>query len=131
MSNSSYPVGYGKPPKHTQFRKGASGNRRGRPKGKRNFVTVLVETLEEKIVINEDGVSKTVTKLEAAVRQVVDQAVSGDLIALRQLAALARSAEDQAIVPPTKQLADSDLKIMQRILKRQSACVEGAKNEDA
>jgi hypothetical protein len=43
MIDKPYEVGYGKPPKRSRFRKGVSGNRKGRPKGKRNFVTVLTE----------------------------------------------------------------------------------------
>jgi hypothetical protein len=125
-----YDVGYGKPPKQTRFRKGASGNRRGRPKGRRNFATVLTEILKEKIVINESGVRKTVTKQEAALKQLVNKATSGDLIALRQLTALVRSAEEGAVEPPRNQPSEDDLKIMQRVLQRQGSCEAGEADED-
>lgn len=130
MIDKPYAVGYGKPPKHSRFRKGISGNRKGRPKARRNFATVLAKILEETIVINDNGVRKTVTKLDAALKQLVNKAASGDLIALRQLTALARSAEEHAIEPPTKQLSDVDLKIMKRVLQRQGRCVKGEKGED-
>ena len=125
--DKTYDVGFGKPPKRSQFRRGVSGNPKGRPKGKRNFATVLERTLQEKVVINENGVRKTVTKLEAAAKQLVNQAASGDLVALRQLAWLASSVEEQLIAPSTKQLTDDDRKVMDGILKRFEA---GAKGED-
>ena len=43
-----YEVGYGKPPKHTQFKPGQSGNRKGRPRGQRNFRTVVNDALKRK-----------------------------------------------------------------------------------
>ena len=128
--DSTYNVGFGKPPKQSQFRKGHSGNPKGRPKGKRNLATVLERTLQEKVVINENGVRRTVTKLEAAAKQLVNQAASGDLVALRQLAALAGSAGDPQVAPPTKQLADDDRKVMEGVLKRWEGSVKGEDDGD-
>jgi hypothetical protein len=113
-----YNVGFGKPPKPTQFRKGLSGNPKGRPKGSRNLETVLEETLEEKVVINENGVRRTVTKLEAAVKQLVNKAASGDLSAVRQLLARASSAEEEVTAPPAEPLDQNDQKVMENVLKR-------------
>ena len=36
----TYPIGYKKPPRDTQFKPGQSGNFKGRPKGAKNFATV-------------------------------------------------------------------------------------------
>ena len=124
---SAYEIGFGKPPKHSRFRQGLSGNPKGRPKGKRNLATVLERTLQEKVVINENGVRRTVTKLEAAVKQLVNKAAAGDLAAIRQLTALAGSSVEQAVDGATNQLADVDLEIMKGVLKRLEGC---AKEED-
>jgi hypothetical protein len=113
-------VGYGKPPKSTQFQKGRSGNPKGRPRGTRNVATVLDQTLRERVVINENGQRKTITKMEAAVKQLVNQAASGDLAALRQLMALVTTAEQRFSDAEAERpsLNDADQKVMAGILKR-------------
>lgn len=128
--DDTYDVGFGKPPKHSQFPKGISGNRKGRPKGKRNLATVLRETLEEKVPITENGSRKMVTKLEAAVKQLANKAASGDLVALKQLIALVRSAEERTDGPPSNQLREDDVKIMQRVLQRHGSDKRGEADGD-
>lgn len=86
-------VGYGSPPKATRFRKGVSGNPKGRPKGSLNVATLLFKILHEKVVIIEHGKRKKVTKFEATLKQLVNKAASGDLRAQRQLLELAKDAE--------------------------------------
>jgi hypothetical protein len=90
---ADYKVGYRKPSKSVQFKKGVSGNPRGRPKGKRNLATVLEETLNETTVIVEDGQKRTMTKMEAAVRSLVSSATSGDIHAFRVLSMLTLSGD--------------------------------------
>lgn len=116
----SYEVGYGKPPRNAQFQKGRSGNPKGRPKGTLNMATVLERTLRELVVINENGQRKTITKMQAAVKQLVNQAASGDLSALRQLMALANSAEQRYSDAQAERpsLNEADKKVMAHILER-------------
>ena len=128
--DSGYEIGFGKPPKHSRFRKGLSGNPQGRPKGRRNLATVLERTLQEKVVINENGVRRTVTKLEAAVKQLVNKAAAGDLAALRQLTALAGSSVEQGVDASTNQLAAADLEVMQGVLRRLEGCAKGEDGDD-
>jgi hypothetical protein len=90
-------VGYRNPPEKSRFKTGQSGNPQGRPKGALNMATILERTLREPIVIVENGRRRTVTKLEAALKQVVNQAASGKLKAVQLLATLVRSAEERGI----------------------------------
>lgn len=125
-------VGYGNPPKHTRFRKGESGNPKGRPKGTLNMATILARTLRERVVINENGQRRVVTKLEAAVKQLVNKAASGDLRALRHLADLVISAEERATQAPeaAATLSEDDEKVVQGILERfGNGSIGGEENE--
>lgn len=83
QGDDGYHVGYCKPPKNSQFKKGQSGNSRGRRKGSKNSGTLLANALDEVISIKEGGRSKTITKRAAMFKQVVNKAVSGDLRAIR------------------------------------------------
>src|SRR5579859_5343264 len=110
---ATYKVGYGKPPKHTQFKKGVSGNPSGRPKGSLSMATVLQRCLGEKTVIVEDGKQKTVSKMEAAVKQLVDKAIVGDMHAFRVLSVLTQVLDDPTTRATTSDLEESDRKILQ------------------
>jgi Family of unknown function (DUF5681) len=81
-------VGYRRPPVGTRFRPGQSGNPRGRPKGARNLSTVIAAALSERVAVNENGRRRRITKLEAAVKQLVNRAASGEARATQLLLAL-------------------------------------------
>ena len=89
MSNN-YEVGYGKPPKHTRFRKGRSGNPRGRPKGKKSVWPMLDAVLREKVTVLEGGQRKRITKMEASLKSLLDQAMKGNVPAIHKLLELIR-----------------------------------------
>jgi Family of unknown function (DUF5681) len=127
----TYEVGYGRPPAATQFKKGQSGNPKGRPKGTLNFATVLARTLREQVVINEGGVRKTVTKLEAATKQLVNKAASGDPGASRQLVPLLLTVEQQSKegAVPVRTTDDADQKIVMQMLKRHGVASEEGTDE--
>jgi Family of unknown function (DUF5681) len=78
----SYEVGRGRPPKHTRFAKGASGNPQGRPKGSKNLATSLRAELRRRVTVTEDGRRKMIGKQEAVAKQLVNKAAAGDLKAI-------------------------------------------------
>jgi hypothetical protein len=77
-SNDEYKAGYAKPPKHTQFKAGKSGNPRGRPKGAKNLKTDLLEELGEKILIHEGEQARRISKQRAVVKTLVTRTLKGD-----------------------------------------------------
>ena len=113
-------VGYGTPPEATRFKKGSSGNPKGRPRGSLNVGTLFIKTLREKVVVNENGQRKTVTKLEAALKQMVNKAASGDIRALRELLELARDAEARQNAPGVQNpvIEELDQEVIDGIIQR-------------
>jgi hypothetical protein len=121
MSNGNSGVGYGIPPKATQFKSGQSGNPKGRPKGAKNLNTLLNRTINERLTITENGKRRTINKLEATVKQLVNKAASGDyksgqlLLQLVQLVE-GRSEADNVFAQPA--VADTDYLVMNNIISR-------------
>jgi hypothetical protein len=98
MSKGDYEVGYGKPPEATRFKKGASGNPKGRPKGTRNLSTDIREVLGAKVSVMENGKPRRVSTQLATLMRLREKALKGDIRSMERLLDLAHSigAEDQA-----------------------------------
>jgi hypothetical protein len=78
-------VGYGKPPRHSRFRKGQSGNPRGRPKGSQSAARLARSILNEKIVIRENGKRRWITRREAMLKQLANKGIMGGLRSIREV----------------------------------------------
>lgn len=94
MSEDDYKVGYKKPPTHSRFKSGKSGNPKGRPKGSRNFGTILKQRLKQRVTIVEKGRRKTITMEELIIRKLLNDAVAGDVHARRDVFRLAAEQKD-------------------------------------
>lgn len=85
-------VGYGRPPVHSRFQKGRSGNPRGRPRGRRSLESIVGEVLEQKMWVSVDGRRKRVPVEKAILLRLRELALKGDLRAVRMMLDLKRGA---------------------------------------
>ena len=95
-----YAVGYGKPPRQTQFKKGQSGNPRGRPPRATSFDASFERRLDTLVYIERDGRREAVTLRELGVIKLIRKALQADQRALRMVFAMIRKIE-----PPPKRPA--------------------------
>jgi Family of unknown function (DUF5681) len=80
---SNYEVGYGKPPTKTQFKKGASGNPKGRAKGSQNPSELMSKLLWKSVTITRNGKPIKVPFIEALMTKILAMAASGDHKAIK------------------------------------------------
>jgi hypothetical protein len=118
--DGDYEVGYGKPPRDGQFKRGQSGNPKGRPTGKKSLSTVLSDAVNEGVLaVVGNGRHKKITKLEATVTQLVNKAASGDPKATQTLFAQLRDTESRTDPGSADTTIDeADQQIIQRIKAR-------------
>jgi hypothetical protein len=95
VADDFYEVGFGKPPKHTQFQKGRSGNPKGRPKGSKNIFALIRKTLNAKVIAKGREGSRSMSKLEVALQQLANKAANGDLKAIKDVIGLSKEVQEQ------------------------------------
>lgn len=124
---NNYGIGYGKPPEHTRFKPGESGNSKGRPKGSGNFSKDLDRLLRSKVTVNRDGKPRRISTQEAALLRLGERALKGDPRALIQLLEYAqRRSEERDARSSEKHLAANEEEILARFEAdiRQSAMLK-------
>lgn len=85
LSDDDCEVGYAKPPKSTRFKKGQSGNPKGRPKGAKGVKASLRRELETKITVREGNHQVQVSKARAMAKRLTANALKGDVKSLLEL----------------------------------------------
>src|SRR5204862_4763106 len=117
-----YEVGYGKPPRHTRFAKGQSGNPRGRPRGAKNFTTLFEEALNEPVTVTENGGRRKVSKRQAIVTQLVNRSATADFRAIKLLLDIVRENErhTEPASPETAEFSEADDKVLAQLRARVS-----------
>jgi hypothetical protein len=114
-----YKVGPGRPPLHTRFQKGQSGNPRGsRPK---NLPALLVEALNETVTVTLDGERRKMTKREAVIAQLVNKSAGADLRATKMLIDMLKEIERKAgpaPAPEPRPLPAADKEVVAAFIAR-------------
>jgi hypothetical protein len=102
------------------YKPGKSGNPKGRPRGSKNFATVLQSELKQRVAITEDGRRKKITKREAVAKQLVNKAAAGDPKAIPVLLNATRPYETDiaAASVQAETTAEEDRLVMEHIIKR-------------
>jgi Family of unknown function (DUF5681) len=100
-SASTYEVGYGKPPRDTRFKKGFSGNPKGRPKAdEKKLGPVMMEVLNREIDFMEGGKPKRASIMEVIITQLATRAAKGDVAAARMLSKVEHHVETHGELNP-------------------------------
>ena len=115
-----YKVGPGRPPLHTRFRKGQSGNPGGRRK--KQLPALLADALNETVFVTIDGERREISKREAIVHQLVNKSTTADLRATKMLFDMMKDAEQKAgaAVPPPEPppFTKADEEVVETLVER-------------
>jgi len=114
-----YVNNYRKPPLHTRFKKGQSGNPRGRPK--KDLPGLLLAALNEPVFVTIDGKRRKITKREVIVTQMVNNAAGADLRATKMLIDMMKDVERKAgeVDPPEPhRFAPADEEVIKGVVAR-------------
>ncbi|MBW3096042.1 DUF5681 domain-containing protein [Pseudohoeflea coraliihabitans] len=95
-----YEVGYGKPPVKNQFQKGNCANPNGRPKKRNDLLSIFDRVMGEKIAIKKDGISKSMSTVEALMMRLARDALAGNRGAMRDIISLLSRAAPQSSTEP-------------------------------
>ena len=117
------PSGRGNPPNHSRFRKGQSGNPRGRPKGSKNLRTILMQAANDQVIASIGGKQRKITKLQATAIQLATKAAGGDRVAMGQFLDWVDEYERRADARPADfPFGPGDLEVLRAVHKRMKKC---------
>ena len=117
-AGGDYAVGYGRPPKATQFKPGRSGNPRGRPKGAKSEDTIVRSVMHRKVALSLAGKVRKVALLEAVWTRIADDALKGNAKAQSLVTQRGRTLE--ATAPDDRGMHEDDEKVLRSYLRQEA-----------
>ena len=131
LPEDDYVVGPGRPPLHSRFKAGQSGNPKGRPKGSLNLATIVKNEGNKKIKVKEGGRERTTTAIELAVAQHWRKAAQGNPQSAKLMFEQSAKAEDvQSGAHPQLLIPKLDANAMRRIAERVLRNTEEAASDE-
>ncbi len=123
-SGSGQKVGRGNPPKHTQFRKGKTGNPKGRPKGSKNLSTIIMEAARDPVIATVAGKKRKISKIQATAMQLATKAAGGDQAAMGKFLDWVDEIETRAaaVKPSQFPLSAPDIEVLRVMYERMKQC---------
>lgn len=117
-----------RPDIRTRFKKGQSGNPRGRPKGRKNEAIQIRDVLFKTVRVKDDNGVRSVPKIVAAIEVCLNKALKGDTRALEKMMKIAEKFESIQWKPPTPEIT----KIIRTIVDPKGSATDDipAKNGD-
>lgn len=89
--STSYDVGYRKPPKANQFRKGQTGNPRGKKLGEENIISVFKRHVLKRVKIQDGDRTRTISLAEAVILKNHNAALQRNPFAMSNMFRLAEA----------------------------------------
>ena len=126
-----YEVGYGKPPKHTRFCKGHSGNPRGRAKNTRNLKTELRSVLDETLSLSMAGREVKLSARKAMLLALRNKALKGDTRAIGLMVTMLERLLPETLMEEVQNtVARDDLAIFAEAIDRHVAARRSRQGEE-
>jgi hypothetical protein len=123
-SSGDYKVGKGRPPLHTRWKPGQSGNPKGRPKGSRPVGAILQEIIQQKVPVTEGGKTRRIPALEVMLRRLAHDAMRSDQKAIKFLLSLVdRYAESPETTLQFREILAEDEAILARYLREPTGTI--------
>jgi hypothetical protein len=117
-------IGRGNPPRHTRFAKGRSGNPKGRPKGRRNLMSIMMDAARDQVTAMIAGKQRKISKIQATAMQLATKAAGGDPASMGRFLDWMDEFEARAAAarPEEFPLSDADLSVIREVYKRMQLC---------